>query len=199
MTKGSLLRIRLGLALLVLALAGVGLAGCGGSDTTTDGTTHSVTGAAETEPDAGESDYEGGEESIEEFGTEAAGAAKQGVLTAEQGYLTALADGDYAKACTFVASSVTNSLQQVVPPGEGERSCAEILPKLLSSSAPAVARQQLEGEVVKVRVDGSRGFVVYHAPGARLYTFPVTRDGAVWKVSTLTGSILVPPPATLGE
>ncbi len=49
-----------------------------------------------------------------------------------------------------------------------------------------------------MRVQGDRGFVVYHAPGAKLYQLTMVREGGAWKAATIAGSILVPSPAMLG-
>lgn len=196
MTGGSFsgARLALPLSILVLTVLGAGIGGCGGGSDTTAVDRPGPGAESGVKAPRGQAERE-----VEDFGSEAGSSERKAVLSAEQGYLSALADGDFARACTFVASAVSNSLQAVVAPGSEARSCAEILPKLLSASASDVARQQLNGEIVKVRVDGSRGYVVYQAPGARLYVFPMIREGAGWTVSTLTGSVLAPSAATLGE
>jgi len=202
-------------------LAAVLLAACGDEDGTTEGQASSP--AVETSPPAGDTkapgdpakaqtpssagrsaersdgEFEGGEESIEEFGTEASESEKDTVLVAEQAYLRALAESDFGRACSLASRAAVASLQRVVPPSARPVGCAEIMGRLLSARAPNVAREQLGGEVVRVRVEGDRSFVVFHAPGARLFVFPMVREQDGWKVSTLTSSILAPSRATLGE
>jgi hypothetical protein len=75
---------------------------------------------------------------------------------------------------------------------EEEEGCAAILPRLLSASTPATARQQAEGKITKVSAEGERGFVVFHAPGAKLYRMTMVREAGEWKVATLASFVLVP-------
>jgi hypothetical protein len=145
-----------------------------------------------------ESHFEGGEEDVEEFGTEAEGAAKDAAFAAEQRYLSAVAGRDYAEACTLLSKSLTGSLEAMVKPGR-KLACGQILGRLLSPTASRVSAQQAEGEVFKVRVEGDRAIVVFRAPGARLWALPLSREGGAWKVTTLGASILAPSAATLGE
>lgn len=179
-------------ALLFLALAlGLPAAGCGGDNGTTSGTTS--TSPATSTPSAG------GEKSIEEFGREAASADRAALLGAFHGYLNALAGEDYSTACSYLAASVQTSLEEIVVKGLKAKGCAAILPKLLSPTAPAVANEQAAGKVTKVRVQGDRAFVVFHAPGAKLYQLPMAREGGEWKVGLVAASVLVPSAATLGQ
>jgi hypothetical protein len=142
--------------------------------------------------------FEGGEERIEGFGTEASGETRAEVLAAFHGYLGAVAARDFSKACGYLAATVKESLQSLLRGRSKPGDCAQMLPELLASSAPALSREQEEGEVKKVRVEGDRGFVVYHAPGAELYQLTMSREGGAWKAEFLGGSVLVPSAATLG-
>ncbi len=135
---------------------------------------------------------EGGEKSIEDFGSEAQGSSRQAVLTAEHGYLSALAAGAFDQACSLLSSNVQRSLEQLAGSQAKAQGCTAILPKLLSPSAPAVARQQAGGQITKVRVKGDRAFVVFRAPGAKLYMFALSREHGAWKVTTVASSVLVP-------
>jgi hypothetical protein len=203
---------------LTATLTAMLLTGCGGSDH--GGSTGSQSGAAsapagkqQAKPtgarqensgagsgDTGrkrESHFEGGEEEVEAFGSEAQGSVKGKVLATERSYLSAIATKSYEQACARLAPAVTGSLHKMVK-GSGA-GCGEILPKLLSPTVAAVARQQLQGEVVRVRVEGEQAFVIFHAPGARLWTLPLSNEGGGWKVATLAPTVLAPSAATLGE
>ena len=140
---------------------------------------------------------QGGEEQVEKYGSEAQGSVKGEVLAAEQSYLSAIATKSYGKACAGLAPAVTGSLQKMVKGGDA--GCGAILPKLLSPSTAAVARRQLQGEVVRVRIEGKQAFVIFHAPGARLWALPLSNQGGGWKVATLAPTVLAPSAATLGE
>lgn len=141
----------------------------------------------------------GGEHSIETYGREAAGSEREAVAGALHDYLDAIAGRDYGAACAHLATRVQRSLEQFAGGSLRRRGCPAILPKLLSPTAPAFARQQAGGSVTRVRVKGARAFVVYHAPGAKLYMMTMAREGGSWKAALLAGSILVPSAATLGQ
>jgi hypothetical protein len=141
----------------------------------------------------------GGEKSIEEFGDEAVGSERAAVKGAFTDYLSAISAGDFQAACSHLAANVRKSLEQLVVKRLRGKSCMTILPKLLSGSAAAIAREQAEGEITKVRVEGNRGFIVFHSPGARLYQMTMVREGGEWKTATVTSSVLVPSLAALGQ
>jgi hypothetical protein len=134
----------------------------------------------------------GGEKSIEEFGAEATGSEREALLFSFHAYLEALGRRDYATACSQLAKTVQRSLEQFAPGAPGHRGCAAILPHLLAPTAAAISRAQAAGRVTRARVKGSRGFVVYHAPGAKLFQMPMVREDGEWKVGLLAGSVLVP-------
>jgi hypothetical protein len=169
--------LALSLAFAVL----IAVAGCGGGSGTS-----SSAATAKPAPSSN------GEESIEGFGEESAGSDRAAILTSFHAYFEAIAEGRYATACAHLAAAVKHSLSQVAGQGPGRVGCPTTLPKLLSPSAAASARQQADGGVSKVRVQGGKAFVVYHAPGAKLYQLFMLREGGGWKATTLTGSILVP-------
>ncbi len=158
----------------------IALSGCGSG---TDAGSSTAAG-----PQAGNN----GEQSIEQFGEESAGGDRTAILAAFHGYFEAVATGDYGAACSHLAASLKASLAQIVARRLGRVSCAVTLPKLLAPSASTSARQQANGRVSRVRIQGGKAFVVYHAPGAKLYQLYMLREGGGWKETTLTGSILVP-------
>jgi hypothetical protein len=173
----------IGAALAVLIATGALAAGCGGGDSTS-----STAGGATTSAE----DHKGGEASIEEFGSEAGGSEREQVLAVFRGYMGAVAARDYPTACSHLSASVQGSLEQLVTKAQRSKGCAEILPKLLAPTAAAIAREQANGRVTKVRVEGDHGFVVFHAPGAKLYQQTMVREGGEWKVATVAAAVLVP-------
>lgn len=173
-------------ALAVLALLA---SGCGGgsssSSSEAEGTSRSTSGQS------------GGEKSIEGFGEEAKGSDRTALLSTFRDYLGALARRDYAVVCSRLAGRVQHSLDQLAEGRRGALDCAEILPRLLAPTAAAIARRQEDGRVTKARVEGDRAFVVFHAPGARLYQLAMEREGGDWKATTVAASVLAPSAATL--
>lgn len=161
------------------------LAGCGSG-----GTSRSQDALAETTAPRPSESSEAGEKSIEDFGMETVGGSRAALLGAFRGYLRSIGAKDYAKACTYLTASVQRSLEQLV--GGKLRRCEAILSKLVAPSAPAIAREQAEGTVSRVRAKGDRAFVIYHAPGAKLYQLSMSREGGAWKASIAIGAVLVP-------
>ncbi len=170
---------------LVLLLLAAGLVACGGSGGT------SSTASTATAPTSGE-DQKGGEASIEEFGSEAEGSDREQLLAVFDGYMNALADKDFGAACSHLSATVQGSLEQLAGEAHGGKGCAAILPKLLSPTAPAVARGQADGKITKVRVEGDQAFIVFHAPGAKLYQLTMVNEDGEWKAATVAASVLVP-------
>jgi hypothetical protein len=68
---------------------------------------------------------------------------------------------------------------------------------LLTPQAYATSREQARGTVRKVRVKDDQAFVVFHAPGARLYQLPLTYEKAEWRVGLLVASVLAPSLSSL--
>lgn len=189
---------RLAALLLSVALSALLLSACGGGGGSTQGGSSGQTETGSSNG-GGQSHYRGGEKSIEEFGNEAEGSSRAAVLGVFTGYLNAIAAKDDATACDYLAATVQRSLEQFVVKSLKAKGCSAILPKLLSPTAPAIAREQAAGRITKVRVQGDRAFVVFHAPGAKLYQMTMVREGGRWKVATVAASVLVPSAATLGQ
>lgn len=179
--------------LLVVALL---LIGCG--DGEEDGTVAPESAPSAAAPTQGGSKAgegepsRGGEASIEDFGEEAEGSERAAILDAFSAYLNALAGKEYAAACSYLAASVHSSLRQFVPAPLKAKGCPALLPRLLAPTAPAIAREQAEGKIAKVRIDADRAFVVFHAPGAKLYQLPMAREDGGWKSTLVAASVLVP-------
>jgi hypothetical protein len=142
---------------------------------------------------------ENGAASIEEFGSEASGSERAAVIGAFRGYLHALAVEDLPAACSLLAAQTWQSLQAYAGGKPGLGGCVASLSKLMTPSAPRSARLQAEGSVSAVRIEGPRGFVVFHAPGAKLFQQPMVREAGGWKQSTVVASVLIPSAATLGR
>lgn len=163
----------------------------GGGGDGTGSATHQGAGSSTPKPEFAEEEVSG-------YGSEASGSDEQSIVATEHHYLEALAGRDLPQACSLLSARVTRSLEQFAPPQARKGGCKAILPKIVSPSAAAVARQQLEGQIRRVRVKGRDAFVIFHAPGAQLFVFPLVQEEGSWKLATLTSSILAPSAATLG-
>jgi hypothetical protein len=181
-----MLRAASQILVLVGLLAALGLGGCGGGGSTPRSPRTSAQPIA----------APGGEASIEGYGSEASGSERSAILSVFTGYMAALAEADYGKACDSLASATRHQMLQLVRPGRRDGACRAVLSSIL---IPSVVRQQSQAQVTKVRVGDGRGFVVFHAPGAKLYQLPVIEEGAHWKLGLAVASILAPSAATLGR
>lgn len=133
------------------------------------------------------------EASIEGFGEEAEGAERAELLAIFHGYLGALGGEEHEQVCAYVSQRVRKALfEQFTRPGQGSRECPATLERLLSPEAAAIAKEQEQGQVHKVRSDGETAFVVFKAPGARLYQLNLTREDGEWKLSILLPPVLAP-------
>jgi len=134
----------------------------------------------------------GGEKSIETFGSEASGGERAALVGAFEGYLNAVAGEDPAAACAHLSATVQRSLERFASKSLKRKGCAAILPRLLAPAAAEVSREQANGEITRVRLDGDRGFVIFDAPGAKLYEMPMAREDGEWKVGLVAAAVLVP-------
>jgi len=138
------------------------------------------------------------EKSIESFGDEALGAARKAILGTEHSYFEAIASKRYPVACSHLASSVKRSVVELAGANQ-HAACSEVMSALLTPQASSIARQEVRGAIKRVRVEGGRAFIVFHAPGARLYQLPLFVERDQWKVGLLTASVLAPSASTLAQ
>lgn len=175
------------LALLLVSGCGSGGGGSGASAALSDSGAASSDGGRRARPPRG------GEESFEAYGSEAEGSTRAALLGAFTNYLGAIAAEDPAKACGFLSARVKGSLARLAPKGSRRGvGCPRVLPALLSAGAARIARQQVNGTVTKVRVEDGQAFVLFRAPGAKLYQLTMVSEGGRWKTATVVASVLVP-------
>jgi hypothetical protein len=176
------------LLLIIVVFLPYVLSGCGdGGDTAS---TASASGTGRVDKTAG------AEQSIEGFGAEAVGSDRRTILRVERSYFAAIAAKRYAVACSILAGRVRHSIANLAGSGQ-DGSCPQVVPALLAPQAYATAREQARATVRRVRVKGGQAFIVFHAPGARLYQLPLTYEKAEWKVGLLVASVLAPSLSTL--
>lgn len=173
----------------IVVLIALLLSACGSSGTSPGSSTQSA-------PSAGKATQgkapEGAEESFEKFGSEASGGSRASVLAAFHGYLNAVGNEELPEACARLAQSVRQSLVKLGGGKAKGAECGSVLTRFLASGAPAMALQQTRGTVTRVRVKRGEAFVLFRAPGARLYEMTMTREGGTWKAGAAMGSVLVP-------
>jgi hypothetical protein len=133
----------------------------------------------------------GGDNSVQEFGAEAGGSELEEAAAALHGFLDARAAKEWVKACTYLAVSVTGSLQKLAGGSKRltDRSCGVVL-KALSGIPQSTLEELAEADVGAMRVEGDRSFLLYHGAQDTDYAIPMTREGNAWKVAALAGTPL---------
>jgi hypothetical protein len=212
------------LTLAIVALLALGLAACGGDDSTgstsasttgadsnatTGGDSSSTTGAdsnattgGEKKTDSGSSSgsgtepgsagfiVPGGDNSIQEFGEEADSSELEAAEEALAGYLDARATENWAKSCSYLSEEALAPLKQLTEasPQLKDADCAEILEKLLASTPQSEAASPLTDGLAALRVEGDRGFALFHGAKGADYFVLMSKQGDDWAVGALLPS-----------
>jgi len=135
----------------------------------------------------------GGDNSIEEFGSEAEPPERNRAAVVLHDFLDARAVGDWAAACSYLASSVIESFQQLGAQAKktGGDSCAGILEKLANPAAKqALKEEAAQADVGSLRIEGERAFIIYTGLGGTAIAMPMAHEGGAWKVASLAGTPL---------
>lgn len=131
----------------------------------------------------------GGDNSVQEFGAEADEAEREAAAAALHAFLDARAAGDWAEACERLSADVTDSFEQFAERSAKLRGkgCPELLGTLSGPGTKAARREAAIADVGALRVEGDRGFVLYHGAGETPYVMPMKREDGQWKVASLAG------------
>jgi hypothetical protein len=152
-----------------------------------------TSGAESGDADAGEDERSaafltpGGDNSIQNFGAEADAAELEDAAAALSGFMEARAEDDWAGACVEMAQAAVEPLEQLLArasQGKG-KGCAAAFEAVSSGTPPAARASTLTGEVASLRVDGDRGFALYHGPKGIDYFIPMVKEDGKWKVGDL--------------
>ena len=166
-------------AMLAIAAA-LALAACGsgGDDTTAGVTSGSFTPPAHQDSGGGAAQFEtkGGDNSIQEFGSEASGSDFEAAAAALHGYLDARAAAAWTAACAYMSPGVAN--------------CPETLASLSADVPAAALSEAAEADVAALRIEGDRGFLLFHGARGTNYFMPLVREGGTWKVAAIAPSAI---------
>jgi hypothetical protein len=127
----------------------------------------------------------GGDNSIQTYGVESGSADRAEAALALQAYLDARAAGDWASACSYLTFSTRLLLEKFaerVPRLRGA-GCAEVMAAFAQGVPPAALAAEARIEVISLRVEGDRAFVIYRSPGNRVSTTPMAKENGAWKVA----------------
>lgn len=136
----------------------------------------------------------GGDNSIPEHGSEASSSERAQASQVLETYMQARQAQNQQAACASLSKAAQGQLQDLataVPEVDRGDSCARILTQV-DQRTPASARADtMTGPVASLRVEGDRGFALYHGTEGTDYTIQMEREGGAWKVGAL-----VPYPLT---
>lgn len=179
---------KLALALALAALA-IGLSACGGGD---DSTRSSSSTASNSSAGQGSSSFHtpGGDNSVQNFGNEADGAEVAAATTVLAGYLQARARGDWGKDCVLLARTAVTPLKQLAAksPELKGKGCAGILAALVAYVPKSSRASTMTSGIASLRVQGDRGFALYHGAKGINYFMPMVKEDGQWKVGSLASS-----------
>lgn len=176
-------RAALGVALLV-ALSACGGAGFGSNSSSTaaklgmEGSGSGATGSAGFI-------VPGGDNSVQRFGSEAPAEEREAASGVLESYLHARSAENWGAACAALSARTAEPLEELAassPKAKGT-TCAAAL-AALAGSRPAPT-DNLAGPIGALRVEGDRGFALFHGSDGNDYVVPMQREGSIWKVATL--------------
>jgi len=165
------------------ATAGRATTSSGSASSATAGGDRS-TGAAGTAPLAR---YYG---SIATFGSEASGSERAAVLAALHSYLAAIAAGNWGAACEQLSTPIQHQLELLLAHAKGVhgRGCAAALGALFAHTPGSLRRQLTPLNVIAVRINSNRAFVLYRSTQLPHAVISMLREAGRWKAGVLAGS-----------
>jgi hypothetical protein len=177
------------------ANGGGGKSGSGQSGGSGNGSSSSFVPKHHDDSGGGSKQFEvkGGDNTIQGFGEEAEPSESEKAAAALHNFLDARAAEDWDATCYYLARGIIEPLKKIASqtdqPGVG--SCAGILEKLTNPAAmDALRAEAANADVGSVRIEGARGFVIYHANGKTVFAMPMVYEDGRWKVGALAGAQL---------
>jgi hypothetical protein len=133
----------------------------------------------------------GGDNSVQEFGAEASHSELEEAGAALHGFLDARVAGEWSKACTYLTKPTIESFEQLASRSKGKsHSCGAIMGALTEGLPKSNLEEAAQAEVGALRVEGDRGFLLYHGARNTDYAISMAKEGGAWKVGALAGTPL---------
>ena len=134
----------------------------------------------------------GGDNSIQEYGDESAESELQEVAEIVHGFLVARAERKWEKACSYLAKSNIEQLEQLAAqaPQSAGADCATILEAFTRPLPTEVEREITTVDARSFRNDGEQGFLIYYGAGQTAYAMPLRNEDGTWKVAALSATTL---------
>jgi hypothetical protein len=135
----------------------------------------------------------GGDNSIQEFGEESDESELQQAAEAVHAFYVARAEEDWAGACSYLAKSMVQQLEQLASqsPQLKDKGCAPFLHAFTRPLPASVWREVTTVDAGSLRFEGEQAFLIYYgAPEKTVYAMPLKREDGGWKVAALAGDAL---------
>jgi len=167
----------------------------GGSGENSSGSSRSTAVATPLKISGGGSEQfrnKGGDNSIQEFGDESDESELEEAAEALHSFYTARAEEDWPRACSYLAKSMLQQLEQLgdhSPQLKG-KGCTVILPAFTRPLPPSVARETTVVDAGSLRTEGEQSFLIYYGEGKVAFAMPMKQEDDGWKVTLLSASPL---------
>ncbi|MGB7684774.1 MAG: hypothetical protein WBL45_03235 [Solirubrobacterales bacterium] len=164
------------MAAVLLSGVGVGCGGDSGASATSDPSGGAEASSSFIKP--------GGKNQIPKFGDEADEDEREAASAVLQESIQARAAGEWARQCETLTAGRVKRVQETGASGN----CASALKIQAAplSETQALRANTMTGPIDALRVEGDRGFALYHGRNGKDYAMPMREEDGEWKVSSLT-------------
>jgi hypothetical protein len=92
--------------------------------------------------------------------------------------------------CASLAKAAVAPIEQLAArtPQLRGNGCAKVLEKLTARAPSSTRKNTLSGGIASLRVEGDRGFALYHGTGGVDYFVPMAKEDGEWKVGAIAPS-----------
>lgn len=131
------------------------------------------------------------------FGQPASDVDTNAVAIVVKRYYAAVQANDGAKACAQIARTMARAIPEDVGPlAQHHKSCAVVMSRFFKERSGRPTANVAAIEVTSVRIKGDQAIALLRSPAMHAGELTMRREGKVWKVSDLIGSVLPIPPAS---
>jgi hypothetical protein len=153
------------------AVLAIAMASCGG-------------GSESSEPSA---EFKGGNAKVVKFGREAGAEEREAASSVLEENLKAREAEDWVTQCSTLSPGAVKDVEEEFAPFGAKPNCEKSLElgaTPYSSSAEA-RTDTMTGPIDALRVEGNRGFALYHGAKGKDYAIAMQKEGAKWTVAAI--------------
>ncbi len=139
---------------------------------------------------SGQYRVKGGDNSIQDFGEESDESELEEAAASLHDFLVARAEEDWPTACSHLARTVAQQLQQLASRSSklSGAGCAGILSALTPPLPPRVQKESTIVDAGSLRTEGEQAFLIYRGAEGTVYAIPMKPEDGAWKVGALTAT-----------